>query len=163
MDKERLNPEYEFVPQGWNLTWIPNPNYPNRSLEEELQVAAWDKEFIQVWYWLIYQGKDTEGYREPREKKKILRRLPEGYSYNTYWEPEHNSWREANNEEMKIIKEYHDKGEYTRLQEKTYLVKVLTRRTKKEQRSLEREIPIVVSYIDKLPNNWIVKAWRSNE
>jgi len=43
-DTRRLNPEITIVPQGYNSEWIKNPDYPDRSLDEELLVATWDTE-----------------------------------------------------------------------------------------------------------------------
>jgi len=133
--------------QGWKLRHIKNPDYPNKSLDEYIQVAEyWKEEFIEVWYWLIYQGKDKEGYAPPLEKL-------------IDWRPEFNCWRDATNEEMKEIMKYIKSGNYHRLKENYTFVKTYRNTSKK----LGGDIKIPISFIDRLPNGWIVKKWRSNE
>lgn len=162
MEKEtrKLNPEYEVVSQGYNLKWLPNPNYPEHSLQEEIKIAVWDHEFVETWYWLIYQGK-SKNYKQPDNAKKIWKHYPEGSSYYSTWNPEPNSWRVATDKEVETIKDYLKKSKFW--SDKTYTIKTVileTKRTEKEVSSLPREIDIPISFIFILDNGWIVKRWR---
>jgi len=154
------NREEIIKPQGWKLVYILNTDYPKKSLDEYIQVAQyWNEEFIEIWYWLIYQGKDPRGYAPPIEKKIKVHHYPT-ITYMTSWEPQPNSWREANDKEMDEILVYINSGKYHILKE-TH-TKVKTYSTLEEEK-LSTGIIIPISYIFKLPNGLIVKKWRSNE
>jgi hypothetical protein len=155
--RERLNPEILVVSQGYNVKWIPNPDYPRKSEEEFIQVAQWDNEFVEIWYFLTYQGKDSEGFREPFKKVKKYKDYIEGRRYYYYWEPEKDSWRGSTKEE--IIEFYNDQ----------YAIRLRTEHTKikifkgfkAKLSSEEIEIPISQTY--KLSSGKIIKRWRSFE
>jgi len=147
---EGLNPLYEVKPCGWKISTIPNPDYPRKSLEEYIQVAEWwNEEFIETWYWLIYQGKDPEGYQSPNNISEYE------------WEPGYNCWREANNEEFKIIQNYIREGKYIDLRR----IKKGKFKVKSEERIRQKAkyIELPISFILKLDNGWIVKKWRAND
>lgn len=159
----KLNPEYQFIPQGYNLKWIKNPNYPENSIEEEIQIARWDNEFVEVWYWLVYQGKDPEGFAEPSRKNikkdkervwKYYRYYPEGSRYGYNWKPENNCWREATDKEILEIKKELKSVKARRLREVSKKVATL------EGQKLSGEVEIPISYIYKLSSGKIVKRWR---
>jgi len=159
--EEKLNPEQIVVPQGYKVNWISNPSYPNKSLDEELQVLTWDREFVETWYWLVYIGKDPNDYREPLNRKKIWKSYPEGRSYHTYWIPSPNNWRDATDTEIKLIKREFKKGLARRL--KQSYMKIPTYQEGKEKGKITGAIDIPISYIYKLSNGLIMKRWRSNE
>jgi len=107
---------------------------------EEILFKDTDDEIIIKWYWLIYRGKDPEGFRKPAD-------IPEHK-----WEPEYSSWREATDEEMRLIFNGFKKGEFIKLKEHPG-----------EFQYKEYLLNKQVSVLYKFPKlNLIVKKWRAN-
>ena len=111
-----------------------------------------DSEFIEYWYWLVYQGKNPEGYRKP---DGIL---------TENWKPEFNCWRDATKEEIAMIKDKFKTENFILIDKKTYtaIAKVSQERGFEDiDNQVSIEIPISIIY-KLLPEGLIVKMWKSN-
>jgi len=134
MDKN--GKETVIVTTGWHVKLIPNPDYPSKSLNEFIEKITLEDEFIETWYWLVYQGS------HPENPSKV----------------EKNAWRSLKENEYKIIQDFIQKGKYSIIGSKKQKFKVVSG----EKAQIEY-IEIPISYIFRLNNGMIVKKWRSLE
>jgi len=135
------NPQEEIKEEGYLL--IDNPE--RRKKGEDPLIAIPEKEVLERWIWLVYVGKDPEGWRCPDNLKEWE------------WHPQPNSWKEANEEEMKIITDAirNDKAlHYKTITEKYKKVSAL-----KEKKISYVELPVSITFV--IPeHHMIVRKWK---
>jgi len=142
MDLIWTNPQEEIQPRGYVL--ISNPL--RKEEDKESFIVEEEKEIVERWVWLVYKGKNPDGWRCPENR-------PEAD-----WFPEPNCWRTATKEDMKIITDaiINDKAKHYKTVKESF---EMASGEEKKKRTSYVEIPVSVTFI--IPEyNMIVRKWR---
>ena len=136
------NPQEEIQERG--VVLVPNPSMAEE--DEYPFIAVNEEEVVEIWYWLVYQGRNPNGWRCPENRTEAT------------WGPEYNCWRTANREDMKIITDAvrNDKAKhYKTITEKFKMASG----EEKKKRASYIEIPMSTTFV--IPeHNMIVRKWR---